>query len=79
MTRNRIVYLMLVVLLAGVAALSGAAVGGVVVYRTRGAKPASERQRPCTVEPDRASQQRFTGAESHHQHHRHSNDHHPGS
>jgi serine protease Do len=34
MTRNRIVYLMLVVLLAGVAALSGAAVGGVVVYRT---------------------------------------------
>jgi hypothetical protein len=36
MTRNRIVYLMLVVLLAGVAALSGAAVGGVVVYRTVG-------------------------------------------
>ncbi|HEY5270663.1 MAG TPA: trypsin-like peptidase domain-containing protein [Anaerolineales bacterium] len=34
MTRNRIVYFMLVVLLAGVAALSGAAVGGVVVYRT---------------------------------------------
>jgi len=34
MTRNRIVYLMLVVILAGVAALSGAAVGGVVVYRT---------------------------------------------
>ena len=34
MTRNRIVYLILVVLLAGVAALSGAAVGGVVVYRT---------------------------------------------
>ncbi len=34
MTRNRLFYLMLVVLLAGVAALSGAAVGGVVVYRT---------------------------------------------
>ena len=34
MTRNRIVYLILVVLLAGVAALSGAAVGGVIVYRT---------------------------------------------
>jgi len=34
MTKNRIVYLMLVVVLAGVAALSGAAVGGVVVYRT---------------------------------------------
>jgi 2-alkenal reductase len=34
MTRNRIVYLLLVVMLAGVAALSGAAVGGVVVYRT---------------------------------------------
>lgn len=34
MTRNRIVYLVLVVMLAGVAALSGAAVGGVVVYRT---------------------------------------------
>ncbi len=36
MTRNRIVYLLLVVMLAGVAALSGAAVGGVVVYRTIG-------------------------------------------
>jgi serine protease Do len=34
MTRNRIIYLVLVVMLAGVAALSGAAVGGVVVYRT---------------------------------------------
>ncbi len=34
MTRNRIVYILLVVMLAGVAALSGAAVGGVVVYRT---------------------------------------------
>ena len=34
MTKNRIVYLILVVLLAGVSALSGAAVGGVVVYRT---------------------------------------------
>jgi serine protease Do len=34
MTRNRILYMLLVVLLAGVAALSGAAVGGVVVYRT---------------------------------------------
>jgi serine protease Do len=36
MTRNRIVYMLLVVILAGVAALSGAAVGGVVVYRTIG-------------------------------------------
>ncbi len=34
MTKNRIVYMLLVVVLAGVAALSGAAVGGVVVYRT---------------------------------------------
>lgn len=34
MTRNRIIYLLLVVLLAGTAALGGAAVGGVVVYRT---------------------------------------------
>lgn len=34
MTRNRIVYMVLVIILAGVAALSGAAVGGVVVYRT---------------------------------------------
>jgi serine protease Do len=34
MNKNRIIYLVLVVLLAGVAALSGAAVGGVVVYRT---------------------------------------------
>jgi 2-alkenal reductase len=34
MTRNRIIYMLLVVILAGVAALSGAAVGGVVVYRT---------------------------------------------
>ena len=34
MTRNRIIYLILVIMLAGVAALSGAAVGGVVVYRT---------------------------------------------
>jgi serine protease Do len=34
MTKNRIVYLMLVILLAGMSALSGAAVGGVVVYRT---------------------------------------------
>ncbi len=42
MNRNRIIYLMLVVVLAGVAALSGAAVGGVVVYRTVGQiQPAS--------------------------------------
>ena len=34
MTKNRIVYLVLVLVLAGVSALSGAAVGGVVVYRT---------------------------------------------
>lgn len=34
MTKNRIIYLILVIMLAGVAALSGAAVGGVVVYRT---------------------------------------------
>jgi serine protease Do len=34
MTRNRIVYILLVVLLAGTAALGGAAVGGVVVFRT---------------------------------------------
>ncbi len=34
MTGNRIIYIFLVVMLAGVAALSGAAVGGVVVYRT---------------------------------------------
>jgi serine protease Do len=34
MTKNRIVYMVLVIVLAGVAALSGAAVGGVVVYRT---------------------------------------------
>ena len=33
MTRNRILYLALVILLAGVAALSGAAVGGVAVYQ----------------------------------------------
>jgi len=34
MTKNRILYLVLVILLAGVATVSGAAVGGVVVYRT---------------------------------------------
>jgi 2-alkenal reductase len=34
MTRNRIIYLLLVVLLAGTAALGGAVVGGVVVYHT---------------------------------------------
>jgi ABC-type branched-subunit amino acid transport system permease subunit len=34
MTKNRIIYAVLVVVLAGMAALSGAAVGGVVVYRT---------------------------------------------
>jgi len=34
MTKNRIVYLVLVLVLAGVSALSGAAVGGVVVYKT---------------------------------------------
>jgi 2-alkenal reductase len=34
MARNRIVYILLVVLLAGTAALGGAAVGGVVVYHT---------------------------------------------
>jgi serine protease Do len=34
MTKNRIVYLVLVLVLAGISALSGAAVGGVVVYRT---------------------------------------------
>ena len=33
MTKNRIIYLGLVILLAGVAALSGAAVGGTVVYQ----------------------------------------------
>ena len=42
MTKNRIVYMVLVVVLAGAAALSGAAVGGVVVYRTVGqVQPAS--------------------------------------
>jgi serine protease Do len=42
MTKNRILYLVLVVILAGTAALSGAAVGGAVVYQTVGrAKPAS--------------------------------------
>lgn len=34
MARNRILYLVLVILLAGIAAVSGAAVGGAVVYRT---------------------------------------------
>jgi serine protease Do len=34
MTKNQIVYLILVVLLAGVSALSGATIGGVVVYQT---------------------------------------------
>ncbi len=34
MTKNRILYLALVILLAGTSALSGAAVGGVVVYQT---------------------------------------------
>ena len=34
MTKNRVLYLALVVLLAGTAALSGAAVGGAVVYQT---------------------------------------------
>ena len=34
MIKNRILYLVLVILLAGVATVSGAAVGGVVVYRT---------------------------------------------
>ena len=33
MTKNRILYLALVILLAGVAALSGAAAGGVAVYQ----------------------------------------------
>ena len=33
MTRNRILYLVLVIILAGAAALSGAAVGGVAVYQ----------------------------------------------
>ena len=36
MTKNRIIYLVLVILLAGVAALSGAAVGGTVVYQVVG-------------------------------------------
>jgi 2-alkenal reductase len=34
MTKNRILYLALVIMLAGTSALSGAAVGGVVVYQT---------------------------------------------
>jgi serine protease Do len=34
MTKNRILYLLLVLVLAGVSAVSGAAVGGLVVYRT---------------------------------------------
>lgn len=34
MTKNRLIYLLLVVALTGMAALSGAAVGGFVVYRT---------------------------------------------
>ena len=33
MTKNRILYLAFVILLAGVAALSGAAAGGAVVYQ----------------------------------------------
>jgi serine protease Do len=42
MNKNRIIYLALVIILAGVAALSGAAVGGAVVYRTLSmTKPAS--------------------------------------
>ncbi len=57
MTRNRIVYLMLVVLLAGVAALSGAAVGGVVVYRTVGQNQPVERERTFTLNPGSPSQQ----------------------
>jgi len=36
MSRNKILYLVLVILLAGIAAVSGAAFGGVVVYRTVG-------------------------------------------
>jgi serine protease Do len=42
MTKNKILYMLIVVFLAGVAALSGAAVGGAVVYRTMGqAQPTS--------------------------------------
>jgi serine protease Do len=43
MTKNKILYVFLVVVLAGVAALSGAAVGGVVVYKTVSqAKPVAQ-------------------------------------
>jgi len=34
MTKNRVIYILLVVMLAGMSAVSGAAVGGIVVYRS---------------------------------------------
>lgn len=43
MTKNRFLYILLVVILAGGAALSGAAVGGLVVYKTVSQAPAVQK------------------------------------
>jgi serine protease Do len=56
MTKNRILYLLLVIFLAGVAALSGAAVGGVAVYQVMSQKkPAAVVSASPVVESQPAS------------------------
>ena len=49
MTKNRIIYLMLVILLAGASGLSGSAVGGLVVYQAMLARQANEAISPAPV------------------------------
>ena len=56
MTKNRVLYLALVILLAGVAALSGAAAGGVAVYQVMSQnKPAAVVSSSPVVESQKAS------------------------
>jgi serine protease Do len=66
MTKNRILYLFLVIALAGVAAVSGAAVGGVVVYRAMGQIASTNKTgstqayQPVQVTSNTTPQQTFT-------------------
>jgi serine protease Do len=65
MTRNRILYLVLVIVLAGAAALSGAAVGGVAVYQVMSQnKPVAAVATSPVLQPQTASNKTQTQSPS---------------
>ncbi len=65
MTKNRFLYLLLVLVLAGVAAVSGAGVGGFVVYRTMGQiSPANPVVSVPVVQPIQANSNTSTNTPS---------------